>query len=110
MKPDTQPPAAEGLADIPPLRRDIRSPGTWRYFFNYLTLGASAIIILIEMIKSGVLGILWAALLLIVVALSNLAAMQAAERKPAEPVAPPNGGPDKPPGNPRVAEGPPSVS
>ncbi len=62
------------------------------------------------MIKSGVLGILWAPFLLIVVALSNLAAMQAAERKAVDLVAPPNGGPAKPPGKPGVAEGPPSVN
>jgi hypothetical protein len=110
MKPESQPSAAKALADIPPLRRDIRSPGTWRYFFNYLALGASAIIILIVMIKSGVLGTLWAPFMLIVLALSNLAAMQAAERKSAEPGASPNGGPAEPVGYSGVSSGPPSVS
>jgi hypothetical protein len=80
----------KGLTSLPPLRRDIRSPGAWRYFVNYLTLGSAAVIILIEILQSGVWRTLWAPLIMIVVAISNLAAMQAAERKRAEPGAAPN--------------------
>jgi hypothetical protein len=76
---------------------------------NYVLLGSSAVIILAEMTESGMWRKLWAPLMLIGIAMSNLAAMQAAERKRAEPGAAPNGGPATPAGNSRVSEGPPSV-
>jgi hypothetical protein len=63
----------------------MRSPGAWRYFINYLLLGSSALIILIELIQSGVWRTLWAPLIFIIMAMSNLGAMQAGERVPAEP-------------------------
>jgi len=93
MNHESQPGEVKTMHDVPPLRRDIRSPGTWRYFFNYLLLGSSALIILIEIIQSGVWRALWLPLFLIVVAISNLAVMQAAERKGADPCATSNAAP-----------------
>ena len=110
MKPGSQANAAKALADIPPLRRDIRLPGTWRYLINYVLLGSSAVTILIEMIESGVWRRLWAPLVFIGIAIINLAALQAAERKPAEPGTAPNGDPATRPGNSETSAGPPSVS
>jgi hypothetical protein len=80
--------------DVPPLKRDIRSPGAWKYLVNYILLGSSAVIILMEIIESGVWRSLGIPLLLIVVAIMNLARLQVAERNPAEPPAP--GDADKP--------------
>jgi len=73
------------MPDVPPLRRNIRSPGAWKYLVNYLLLGSSAGIILLEIIESGVWRSLGIPLLLIVFAIMNLARLQAAERKPAKP-------------------------
>jgi len=36
-----------------PLDRDIRSPGTWTYFACYLLIGSASVIILVEVIESG---------------------------------------------------------
>lgn len=36
-----------------PLYRDLRSPGTWTYFWCYLLIGGASLIILIEVIQSG---------------------------------------------------------
>ncbi len=36
-----------------PLYRDVRSPGTWTYFWCYLLIGSASLIILIEVIQSG---------------------------------------------------------
>ena len=85
--------------DIPPLRRNIRSPGAWKYFVNYLLLGSSALIILMDMIETGAWRRLWFPVLLICLAMGDLASLQAAERKRAEPGASPNGGQAEPPGN-----------
>jgi hypothetical protein len=85
MKAELHAHAGEALTDIPPLRRDIGSPGAWRYLINYVLLGSSTVIILMEMIESGVWRKLWCPVLLIILAMSNLAALQAAERKRAEP-------------------------
>ena len=80
--------------DVAPVKRDIRSPGTWKHLVNYILLGSSAVIILMEIIESGVWRNLGIPLLLIVFAMVNLARLQAAERKAAEPPAP--GDADKP--------------
>jgi DMSO reductase anchor subunit len=85
MNPESESNEGKAAAKVPPLRRDIRSPGTWRYFINYLMLGSSAVIIFIEIIQSGVWRSLWAPLILIVIAMMNLADMQAAERRNAQP-------------------------
>jgi hypothetical protein len=63
---------------------------------NYVLLGSSALILLTEIIRSGMLLKLWAPLAMIVVAITNIARLQASERKPAEPSASPNDGPVKP--------------
>lgn len=47
-QPDRQDPS---LMD--PLRRDIRSPGTWHYLGLYLVLGCSALIILMKLFDIG---------------------------------------------------------
>jgi DMSO reductase anchor subunit len=78
---------------VPPLQRSIRSPGAWRYFINYILLGSAAVIVLIEIIKSDLWRTLWAPLIMIVFAIINLASMQAAEWKTAEPAAAPNAAP-----------------
>jgi hypothetical protein len=77
-----------------PLQKKIGDPGFWGFFLTYLLLGASAAIILLEIVESGVFGKLVAPLVLLVIAILNLARLQAAERKPAEPPAP--GDADKP--------------
>jgi hypothetical protein len=96
--------------DIPPLRRDIRSPGAWKYFANYLLLGSSALIILLDMIETGAWRRLWFAVLFICVAMGELASLQAAERKRAKTGASPHGGQAEPPGNSGGRGGPPSGS
>ena len=73
-----------------PLQRDIRSPGAWQYLVNYILLGACAILIVREMIESGAYRKLAAPLILLGLAVGNLARLQAAERKPAEPGAAPS--------------------
>ncbi len=92
MKSDFPVCVGEAQTAIPPLRRDIVSPGTWRYLINYVLLGSCTVIILMEMIETGVWSRLWLPVLLIIMAMSNNAALQAAERKRAEPGAPPIGG------------------
>jgi hypothetical protein len=55
------------------------------YLASYLLLGSSALLILLEIIQSGVWRRLGLPLLLIVFAMMNLARLQAVERKPANP-------------------------
>jgi hypothetical protein len=98
------------LAETPPLRRDMRTPGAWEYLLNYLLLGSSAILILMQIIETGVWRKLWLPLLLTCLAMFNIARLRAAERKVAELGAPPNGGPAASIGNSEVSNGPPSVS
>jgi len=85
MKTDSDADAGKALPDIPPLRREIRSPRTWKYLVNYVLLGSSALLILMEMIESGTWRRLLAPVILIGVAITNMATRQAAERKSAEP-------------------------
>ncbi len=40
-------------ADKHPLDRDVRSPGAWMYLGCYLLIGASGVMILVEVIQSG---------------------------------------------------------
>ena len=75
---------------VRPLDRDIRSPGVWAWFFNYLLLGGAALALLVEVIGSGAWGRLGVPLLLIALAIGNLARLQAAERRRAEPSAAPD--------------------
>jgi hypothetical protein len=75
-----------------PLRRDIRSPGVWKYLVNYILLGACALLIVLEIIDSGAWRKLGIPLLLLSFAIGNLARLQAAERKHAEPGAAADGG------------------
>ena len=75
-------PGKESLQpDAHPLRRDIHSPGTWRYLINYPLLGSSAFLLLIHMIGNGAWWEILGAVIGICLAMTNLAAMQAAERK-----------------------------
>ncbi len=85
MKTDSIPSKESLQPDVHPLSRDIHSPGAWRYLINYLLLGSSALILLIHMIESGVWWRLLGAVIGICLAMTNLAAMQAAERKGAKP-------------------------
>jgi hypothetical protein len=72
---------------VRPLHRDVRSPGVWAWFFNYLLLGGAAVVILIEIINSGAWGRLGVPLLLIALAIGNLARLHASERRRAKPSA-----------------------
>ncbi len=65
----------------------MRSLRAWGYVANYLVLGAAALVILLEIIDSGVWRRLGVPLLLIALAIGDLARMHAAERKRAEPSA-----------------------
>jgi hypothetical protein len=85
MKTDSLPSKESLQPDVHPLRRDIHSPGAWRYLLNYLLLGSSTLFLLMEMIESGAWRRLWWPVLGIWLAMGNLAAMQAAERKGAKP-------------------------
>ncbi|OGV61501.1 MAG: hypothetical protein A2283_12765 [Lentisphaerae bacterium RIFOXYA12_FULL_48_11] len=67
-----------------PLNKKFGEPGFWNFFFSYLLIGSSAVIILIEIIESGVLNKLVYPLVLLIFAILNLARLQAAERKKAE--------------------------
>lgn len=82
------------IGKVLPLQKKMGERGFWPFFFNYLLLGASAAIILMEIVESGVFGKRVVPLALLVLAILNLARMQAAERKAAEPQAP--GDADKP--------------
>ena len=64
----------------------------WGYLANYVMLGASALVILMEIIDSGVWRRLGIPLLFIGMAIGNLARMHALERKRAEPGAAPDTG------------------
>ena len=64
-----------------PLRRDIRSPGMWNYLINYILIGASGLIIVMEIIESGAWRKLWAPLIMLCLAIGNLARLQSAESK-----------------------------
>ena len=64
-----------------PLRRDIRSPGAWRYLLNYILLGAASLILIVEIAETGIWRTLWMPIFLIGIAVGNLARMQAADRK-----------------------------
>ena len=96
MRTDSDPDAGKASPDIPPLPRDIRPPRTWKYLVNYVLLGSAALLISMEMIQSGTWRRLLAPVILIGVAIANMATRQAAERKSPEPDAAPNGGPAKP--------------
>ena len=65
----------------PPLQRDIRSPGSWHYLINYIMLGAASLILVIEVMESGIWRKLWMPIVLICFAIANLVRMQAAERR-----------------------------
>jgi hypothetical protein len=77
---------------------------------TYVLLGFSALLILIEMIESGTLRTLLPAFILIGVAITKIATLQAAGRQSAEPGAAPSGGPAKPGADSGVTHGPPSES
>lgn len=68
---------------IDPLRRDIRAPSTWNYLVNYILLGACALLIAMEIAESEAWRKLGTPLLLLLLAVGNLARLQAAERKQA---------------------------
>jgi hypothetical protein len=94
MRTDSDPDAGKALPDTPTLPRDIPPPRTWKYLINYVLLGSSALLTVMEMIQSGTWRRLLAPVILIGVAIANMATRQAAERK--APGAAPNGGPAKP--------------
>lgn len=77
-----------------PLRRDVRSPGTWDYVVNYVLLGACALLIVWEIIETGAWPKLAIPLVLIALAIGNIARLHAAERGSAEPNAAADGGRD----------------
>ena len=88
----------------------MRTPRAWEYFFNYLLLGSSAVMILMQIIETGVWRKLWLPLFLTCLAMFNIARLRAAERKATEAGAAPNGGPGTPLAKSGVSEGPPPVS
>jgi hypothetical protein len=94
MRTDSDPDAGKPPPDTPTLPRDIPPPPTWKYLVNYVLLGSAALLLLMEMIQSGTWRRLLAPVILIGVAIANMATRQAAERK--SPGAAPNGGPAKP--------------
>ncbi len=63
-----------------PLRRDIRSPGTWLYLSCYLLLGCSVVLIVLSQFIDGVKVPWWLPVLAIVYALFVLRRQQAQER------------------------------
>jgi NhaP-type Na+/H+ and K+/H+ antiporter len=62
----------------------------WKYLVNYILLGASALLIVMESIESGAWRDLGVPLLLLLMAIGNLARLQAAECKQVEPAAAPD--------------------
>lgn len=89
---DSTPRAGGFPAPTSPLKKGRSSLLWWGYLANYVMLGASALVILLDIIDSGVWRRLGAPLLFIALAIGNLARMQAMERKRAEPVAKPDTG------------------
>lgn len=77
-----------------PLRQDVRAQGTWNYLVNYVLLGACAVLIVWEIIESGAWPKLVVPLVLISLAIGNIARLHAAERRSAEPNAAADGGRD----------------
>ena len=35
------------------MARDLRSPGTWRFFWCYLLIGSASLLVLLEVVESG---------------------------------------------------------
>ncbi|HMP03085.1 MAG TPA: hypothetical protein PKD86_16125 [Gemmatales bacterium] len=64
-----------------PLRRDIRTPGTWRYLVNYVLLGSALVLMVGEMIESGDWRKLSVPAVLVFMAVGNLATLGAAEQR-----------------------------
>ena len=62
---------------------DMRTPRAWEYFFNYLLVGSSAMLILMQIIETGVWRQLWLPLFLTCLAMFNIARLRAAELKAA---------------------------
>ena len=81
---DNTPPASGSQTPASALKAGRRSLIWWGYLANYVMLGASALIILLEIIDSGVWRRLGIPLLFISMAIVNLTAMHARERKRAE--------------------------
>lgn len=82
---DSTPPAGGSQALASPLKKGRSSLLWWGYLANYVMLGAAALIILLEIVESGVWRRLGMPLLFISLAIVNLASMHARERKRAEP-------------------------
>ena len=84
---DNTPPASGSQAPASALNKERSSLIWWGYLANYVMLGAAALIILLEIIDSGVWRRLGIPLLFISMAIVNLTVMHARERKRAEQVA-----------------------
>lgn len=64
-----------------PLKRDIRSPGMWKYLVNYILIGTAAVLILMEIFESGSWRKLGIPVLFLALAIVNLSVIHASERK-----------------------------
>jgi hypothetical protein len=76
---DSTSPAGGSQIPTAPLKKGRSSLRRWEYLLNYVLLGAAALIILLEIIDSGLWLWLGLALLFMSVAISNLASMHARE-------------------------------
>ena len=64
-----------------PLNRDSHSPGAWNYVVNYILLGLSSVLIVMEIVENEALRKVCIPLLLLLFAVANLSRLQAADRK-----------------------------
>lgn len=81
---DSTPRAGGSQAPASPLKKKRGALLWWGYLANYVLLAGAALIIVMEIIDSGVWRRLGVPLLFIGMAIGNLARMQAMERRRAE--------------------------